>query len=238
MSSNKHTTRRRTSSLDDESQAMLYDGLNLSQMTIAFGIDHRILVEKLHGVPATGSRNGTEIWTIATVAPYLVKPVGDIETYIKKMQPNDLPKALAKEFWSAIKTRQEVEKASGDLWPTERVVGVIGSLMKLLKMSVRLLTDSVDTQAELSEAQRRTVKQLGDSMLERLYAEVRDSFKPRKEGERELPVSPDATAMSERLVDLLHVKEKTFYAMLNLAQVKPKVLERAVQLAKEEDDEL
>lgn len=238
MSSNQHTTRRRTSSLDEASQAMLYNGLNLSQLTIAFGIDHRILVEKLHGVPATGSRNGTETWTILAAAPYLIKPVGDIESYLKKMQPNDLPKALSKEFWSAIKTRQEVEKASGDLWPTERVVGVIGSLMKLMKMSVRLLTDSVDSQAELSEPQRRVVKQMGDSMLERLYAEVRDSFKPKKEGERELPVSDEAQSMSERLVDLLHLKDKTLYRLIALAQNDPTLLDRAVQLAKEEADEL
>lgn len=238
MSTNVHATRRRTSSLDDESKAMLYEGLNLSQLSIAFKMDHRVLVEKLHGVPATGSRNGTETWDIYTVAPYLIKPIGDIETHLKKMQPNDLPKALSKEFWSAIKTRQEVEKAAGDLWPTERVVGVIGSLMKLMKMSVRLLTDSVDSQAELSEAQRRIVKQMGDSILERLYADVRDNFKPKKEKEKDLPISPEAQGMAEKLVDLLHVKDKTFYSMMAFAQNDPKLLERAMEIAKEESDEL
>jgi hypothetical protein len=233
----QHTTRRRTSSLDDESREMLYDGLNLSQLSIAFRMDHRVLVEKLHGCPATGNRNGTETWRLEVAAPFLVKPLGDIESHIKRMNPADLPKALAREFWTAIKTRQEVEKANGDLWPTERVVGTIGALMKLMKMSVRLMSDTVDMQSELSDAQRRIVKQLGDSMLEQLYAEVREQFKPKKVEDKELPISPEAEGMAQRLVTLLSMDMEVIDAVLELAAVDARIMKRAVKIAKREDDD-
>lgn len=214
----RHSTRRRTESLDQESREMLYEGLNYSQLGVAFRMDHRILVEKLHNVPPTGTRNGTDTWDIYTAAPHLVKPVGDIESYLKRMHHNDLPKHLSKEFWAAIKTRQDVEERSGDLWPTDRVVGVIGALMKLMKMSVRLMSDAVDAQAELSQKQRRIVKQLGDSMLEQLYDEVRTSFKPKKVDEKVLPVSDEAQKMAARLVEVLQLDDKTYSRLMRMAQ--------------------
>lgn len=216
---NTHITRRRSSTLDDDSQVMLYEGLNMSQLAIAFRVDHRTLQQKLHGVKPTGSRNGTEIWRIEVVAPYLVRPHEDMETYLKKMHHNDLPKHLSKEFWAAIKLRQEVEEKSGDLWPTERVVGVIGNLMKMMKMAVRLMSDSVDSHAELTDKQRRIVKQLGDGMLEQLFTEVREAFKPKKDRDNKtLPVTDEVTKMSERLVDLLRLPAKTFNRLLKLSQ--------------------
>lgn len=225
MIASPHTTRRRTSTLDDESQAILYGGANMSQLAIAFRCDHRTLQQKLHGVPATGSRNGTETWHLHVAAPHLVKPTEDIETYLKKMHHNDLPKHLSKEFWAAIKLRQEVQLADGDLWPTDRVVGVIGGLMKLMKMAVRLMSDNVDQQSELSDKQRRTVKQLGDGMLEHLFTEVREAFKPKKDrNDKPLPVSTEVTKMSERLTDLLRLDDKTY--------------DRLLRLAHEENDEL
>jgi hypothetical protein len=238
--SSPHTTRRRTSSLDDESREMLYDGLNLSQLSIAFRMDHRVLVEKLHGVAATGERNGTETWRLDVAAPYLVKPHGDMESYLKRMHHNDLPKHLSKEFWAALKTRQEVEERYGDLWPTDRVVSVFGALAKLMKMSVRLMCDGVEQQAELTEPQRRIVKQQGDSMLEQMYAAVREQFKPKKDRQdRPLPTGEIALSMSEKLHTLLQVDDEAFDAMVELAEINPTILKRVLREAmREQDDEL
>jgi hypothetical protein len=92
------------------------------------------------------------------------------------MHHNDLPKMLTKEFWAGQRSRQEFEQREGNLWPTGRVVEVIGGLMKLVKMSVRLNADAVDRQAELTDRQRGIVKSLGDGMLETLYATVLEEF--------------------------------------------------------------
>lgn len=167
---------KRKDSMDEETRAMLYDGLNLSQLGRAFRMDHRVLVEKLHNCPPTGTRGGVDTWTIAVAAPHLVKPIYEIEEYIKRMHHNDLPKHLTKEFWAGLRSRQEYEQKEGNLWLTSRVVEVIGGLMKMVKMSVRLMADAVDRQAELSDRQRHLVKALGDGMLEELYRTVTEEF--------------------------------------------------------------
>lgn len=161
---------------DVESQAILFEGANLSQLGRLFRMDHRVLVEKLFNCPASGKRNGYDTWRVDEVAPHLVKPIYEIEEYIKRMHHNDLPKHLTKEFWAGQRSRQEFELKAGDLWPTAKVVEAVGTLMKLVKMSVRLQADAVDRQAELSDRQRHLVKALGDGMLEELYRTVIEAF--------------------------------------------------------------
>jgi hypothetical protein len=167
---------KRTEGTDETTRAILYDGANLSQLGELFRMDHRSIVAKIHKCKPCGTRNGVDIYAVHEVAPYLVKPAYDIETYIKKMHHNDLPKMLTKEFWAGQRSRQEFEAKEGNLWPTERVVEVVGGLMKMVKMSVRLMADAVDRQAELSDRQRAIVKAQGDGMLEELYRNVLDAF--------------------------------------------------------------
>lgn len=169
---------KRTDATDETTRAILYDGANLSQLGNLFRMDHRVLVEKLEkgGCKPSGERNGVNIYQVHEVAPYLVKPAYEIEEYIKRMHHNDLPKHLTKEFWAGLRSRQEYEQKEGNLWPTTRVVEVIGGLMKMVKMSIRLMADAVDRQAELTDRQRHLVKSLGDGMLEELYRAVKEEF--------------------------------------------------------------
>lgn len=176
---------KRTDATDVDSRAILYEGANLSQLGRLFRMDHRVLVEKLHQCPPTGQRNGVDIWDISVAAPHLVKPIYEIEEYIKRMHHNDLPKFLTKEFWAGQRSRQEFELKAGDLWPTSKVVEAVGGLMKLVKMSVRLQADAVDRQAELSDRQRQLVRQLGDGMLEELYRTVIETFGESKHTQQE-----------------------------------------------------
>lgn len=165
--------------LNDTTRAILYDGANLSELTSLFGMDHRVLVEKLHkgGCKPCGKRNGADIYSVRDVAPYIVRPAYDIEQYIKRMHHNDLPKHLTKEFWAGLKSRQDYEHREGNLWETARVISVIGGLLKLVKMSVRLMGDAVDRQAELTPRQRQIIKSQCDGMLEELYRTVMETFK-------------------------------------------------------------
>lgn len=179
--------------MDDETRAMLFDGLNLSQLGRAFRMDHRVLVEKLHGCPPTGTRAGVDTWTIDVAAPHLVKPIYDIETYIKKMHHNELPKMLTKEFWAGQRSRQEFQMKEGNLWPTSRVVEVMGGMMKLIKMSMRLMVDQVDRQSELSDRQRQIVKSQCDGTLEEAYRTIIESFATQ-------PTNMDVIEQSELMV--------------------------------------
>lgn len=169
---------KKTEVIDDITRAILYDGANLSQLGNLFRMDHRVLVEKLTkgGCQPSGIRNGVNIYAVHEVAPYLVKPAYDIEEYLKRMHHNDLPKHLSKEFWAGLRSRQEYKQKEGDLWPTSRVVQVMGGVMKLIKMSARLMSDQVDRQAELSDRQREIVKSQCDGMLEEAYRSILEAF--------------------------------------------------------------
>lgn len=168
-------------SLDTESRAMLYEGCNLSQLGILFRMDHRVLVEKLHGVTPSGKRGSTAIYQVHEVAPYLVKPMYDIETYIKRMNHTELPKMLTKEFWAGQRSKQEFLLKNGDLWPTAKVMSEVGELFKLIKTQTRLASDAIERQTELTPRQRAIVKGLLDGMLRDLHDAVTEKFSEKSE---------------------------------------------------------
>lgn len=178
-------TTHKTASLDKESQAMLYEGLNLSQLSVAFRMDHRVLVEKLHGVEPCGHRGRAAIYRINEVAPYLVKPHYDIETYIKRMNHADLPKHLTKEFWNGQRARQEFELKAGHLWHTTQVVEKVGELYKLVLNSARLASDNIERNTELTQKQREAVDTLMRNMCEELHQKILENFKETDSGKTE-----------------------------------------------------
>jgi hypothetical protein len=176
-------TTRQTASLDAESKAMLYEGLNLSQLGVAFRMDHRVLVEKLHGVDPSGWRGKAAIYRINEVAPYLVKPIYDIEAYIKRMNHNELPKHLTKEYWAGLRSRQEYELKAGQLWPTSQVVEKVGEIFKLVAMSARLATDNIERTTDLTDKQRDAINGIMRGMLEDLQRKIAENFKePESDG--------------------------------------------------------
>lgn len=170
---------------DEESKAMLYEGANMSQLAVLFKLDHRTLQKKLFegNCKPIGKRGSGEIYSIHEVAPYLVKPVFDVEAYVKKMDPRELPKVLTKEFWAGQRSRQEYEAKAGLLWPTEKVVEEVGDLMKLVKMSTLLMQDAVERQTELSDRQRAIIQGLARGMLADLMDRVEKRFKVPEDGE-------------------------------------------------------
>lgn len=171
------TATKRTVSLDNESKVMLYEGLNLSQLSVVFRMDHRTLVEKLHGVEPSGHRGKAAIYTILDAAPHLVKPIYDIETYIKRMHHNELPKLLTKEFWNGQRSRQEYELKAGQLWPTTQVIEKVSELYKLVAMSARLATDNIERSTDLTDKQRDAINGIMRGMLEDLQRKIAENFK-------------------------------------------------------------
>lgn len=171
------TSKKISDNIDEESRTVLYRGANLSQLGILFQMDHRVLVEKLHGVPHDDENNRAKLWKVSTVAPYLVKPIYDIEKYILKMNHTELPKMLSKEYWAGARSKQEWEIKNGDLWPTAQVVENVGAILQIFKMSARLFIDAVDSQSQLTEKQRMILKGLVDGMLTECSLTMQEKFK-------------------------------------------------------------
>lgn len=163
---------------DDETMAAIYEGVNQGQLMAIFKMDHRTIKTKLFKgrVKPVGKRAGSDIYALHEVAPYLVKPIFDVATYLKQMDPRELPKHLSKEFWAGQRSRQEYEEKAGQLWKTEKIVEEVGELMKLVKMSALLMVDAIERQSELNDKQREIVKSLTHGMLNDLMERVESKF--------------------------------------------------------------
>lgn len=164
--------------LDAESAAMIYKGLTMSQMMQLIGIDRRDLTKKIEaaGIKPSGMRSGFPIYSLKEVLPHVVKPLYDVEAYLRQMNPQDLPKHLSKEFWAGQRSKQEFELKAGQLWSTEKVVSEVGELFKLVKMSALLAMDTVERKVELSDEQRLIIKRLMDGMLIDLHQTIVEKF--------------------------------------------------------------
>lgn len=163
-------------SLDDESKGIIYDGVSLSQLAAIFRKDIRAIARKIHGVAPIGKREGHAIYDLAEAARYLVVPPTDLEGVIKKMAPSDLPKDLSKDFWAAMRSKQEYELQAGDLWPTAKIIEAVGELMQIVKMSSRLLVDAVERRTELTDKQREIITSLVEGMQNEIRQKVEERF--------------------------------------------------------------
>jgi hypothetical protein len=167
---------------DEETKGGIYEGLNTTQLMMLFKRDFRTIQKGLYeasqaGVKPAGKRYGADIYAVHEVAPYLTKPVFDVEGYIRRMDHKDLPKMLTKEFWAGQRSKQDYEEKAGLLWRTEKVVQEMGELFKLVKMSTLLMSDAVERQAELSDRQREIIKTLTHGMLDDLVKRIEEKFK-------------------------------------------------------------
>lgn len=161
-------------------------GLTVSDMAKLLRVDLRKVQEAVASCKPTGRRRGFSIFSVADVAPLVMKPQIDIESYIRSLKPKDLPPALQKAFWDAQEARQSFEEKAGNLWHTHRVQEVIGKFVMIVRQRVVLATDQVDRMAPLTDEQRRLVQGLLDGMLGELQKSVVDEFKDYKgAGERQ-----------------------------------------------------
>jgi hypothetical protein len=169
---------RKIRGLDDESAIAIYRGLNLTQMCKMFEMERRDLRAKLeeYGVQPSGMHEGYPIYKLKDVMPLVVKPLYDIETYLRRMNAAELPKHLSKEFWAGQRSKQEFQLKAGELWPTEKVVERVGELFKLFKMSLLLATDTVERQVELTPKMRSILQSIHAATLYELHEKVKKNF--------------------------------------------------------------
>ncbi len=162
-------------SVGAEDRAILYEGANKSQLAVLFKCDDDTLTRKMHGIKPVGKRNNAMVYDVAEVAGRMGKLTEEqVELHIRRMNHADLPKALTKEFWAGLRSKQEYELKAGDLWPTVKVVEVISEMVKTLKMELDLLTDAIERQTEMSSKQRELAIMLVDGAKTNMLQRLRD----------------------------------------------------------------
>jgi hypothetical protein len=164
--------------LGRDEKAHIFRGAAISHLAAMFEMNPKTVRAKIEtaGVKPTGTRGGYDTYKVKDVAPFLVKFAGDIEQYLRKMHPSDLPPLLQKEFWNGLRARQQYELAQGDLWRTADVIEHFGETFKVLRMNLLLLSDAVERETALSERQREIVKSRIDGALEQIRVSLVQKF--------------------------------------------------------------
>ncbi|ECA9746877.1 DUF1441 family protein [Salmonella enterica subsp. enterica serovar Haduna] len=170
------TRNRRSNAPDADTEAMIFQGCNITQLAKLFRMERRDITPKIMDVPPVGERGGYPIYAVHEVAPYLVKPLYDVETYLRRMNFKDLPKELSKEFWAGQRAKQDFDIKAGNLWETEKVIEHFGEAVKVLRMSMLLIPDTLARQAGLSEPQRQVITSSIDAMLNDLSSALIEKF--------------------------------------------------------------
>lgn len=153
------------SHIDDNN---LHAGVTMTWLSEAFQMSPQAVKKKLVFCPVK-YRSKFPRYDLATAAAYLIKPRFDVGEYIKTMKPHDLPPILQAAYWDAQKKRQDWEVNAGDLWSTEKVIGVLSETFKLFKTTVSLFTDSLEQENGLTDAQRDTLGKMCDGLMDEVH---------------------------------------------------------------------
>lgn len=119
--------------------------------------------------PVSTNNNGSLMYNLAEAAAYLVKPVHDMEDYLKKIDVKDLPDHLKDSVWSAKLKEQKWRANAGNLWPSESVLEVLGETFKTIKNEMQLWVDTIDETKGLSDDQRKLLGELVDSLQSQIH---------------------------------------------------------------------
>lgn len=163
-----------------EDMTMIYKGCSVSELSAIFDMTPVDVNKRISGnVQSTNPDHRVPRYRLKEAAPYLCNVVFDIEQFLKDMSPAKLPPALQDAFWKAQKTRQQFEQDQGDLWSTQRVVEVLAEVFKTFRMTMMMMSDTIDQQAELSPQVRSLIQQMSDQILEMAHKNLVAQFADR-----------------------------------------------------------
>lgn len=147
----------------------LMAGISATSLGRMFGMHRHTVQRKLAGVKPLGKVNGAYVYAIPDAAPYLCKPVFDVEEYMKKLKPTDLPASLQKDYWQAMLNKQKWEENAGHLFRADMIAEKLGDVFKTIKNTSRLWVENIDHDTPLTDEQRKYLNNAVNSLIAELY---------------------------------------------------------------------
>lgn len=160
-----------------------YEGCTPVELSRLFRVSTSKVRDILRDTPPYGTRGGRDVWLVHEVAMGLLRDnESEPETVerILKLHHTKMPKMLSKEFWFAQTYKQKYDITAGNLWRTEEVIEMAGDAFKTIRLSLQLMSDTVERNEVLTEKQRRTILDLVDSVLLDMREKLIDAFENRR----------------------------------------------------------
>lgn len=158
-------------SLTEKGAGLALKGAPPGWFAAILGIGRTTVQRKIGHLPARVVGNGTRLYDVREALPFLVQP-HDLKKHLMQMNPRDLPERLRKEFWGARKLEQQVRREAGELWHHADISKAFGDVLKLIKDTAILWTDTVHEAKGLTPEQvdllddlvRDLLQQVGDKI--------------------------------------------------------------------------
>lgn len=158
---------------------ILFRGMTVMELSIMFNMQKETVQRRLSGkkVSPIGTRNGTAIYRMRDVAPYLAPPTPEaFINFMKTGRLQDVHPILTKEYWNGYRSKQAAMLADGDLWQTDRVVEIVSELFKLVRMRLLLIPDDIERKTQLSAEVILGITQTVDETLADMKAQITEAF--------------------------------------------------------------
>lgn len=159
----------------------------------AFGMDADKTVKKrLANVePAVRLGHNRELYLLPEIIPYLLKPKMDVASYIRTLNPGDMPNSISKVFWEAERIKGRTLLESGELWHDRDCLEVFGRTFMLIKERIPIITEGM-REAGLTDEQAALLESLCDQMRADLHEALVDEPSQRTNLSRRADLEPYA----------------------------------------------
>ncbi len=147
-------------------------GVTVSWLAEIFRMDPSTVKKKLKDCPPVRSRKAGYLYDIAVASQYLIKPVFDVEEYIKGMKPSELPIHLQDQYWSAMIKRQKWEEKAGKLWETDKVIDVFSEFSIGIKSEIQMWVIGIDRRVGLDNNQKKELIDYCDRLQKNIYDKI------------------------------------------------------------------
>ena len=150
--------------------------------------------------PAGTVGNGRPVYYFHEALPYLVKPKMDIGTYLKTLNPTDMPNSINKTFWEAERIKNKVLLETGEAWHDSDVLEILGVVFMMFKDRIPLITEGM-RDLSLSDEQNTALQEFTDQLQKDLHEALVEMPKKRRTLPRLAGINPGDGPMADGFYD-------------------------------------
>lgn len=149
-------------------------GVTATWLASVFGMKQETIRTKLAQCPVAARRGSLAIYELKVAAQFLVKPVVDMEQYLKTVKIEDLPVRFQEAYWDVQRKRLKFEEDAGLLWRSADVAAKFGEIFLAARSAAKQWVDDLQDKHGLTEAQRLFLDAEVDVMLGMIRAKINE----------------------------------------------------------------
>ncbi len=146
-------------------------GVNVPWLSQFLNMDRKEINRKLSGCPHLPGRGKTsgKIYEPEVALRYLIEPVADLEAFLKKLKPKDVPFRITKAYFDGQAARDEYQLKRNLLFHTDDVLDILVAVLKIVNDESQATTAIIEKTAGLAPKQERLLSNHLKGMNDSIY---------------------------------------------------------------------